>query len=481
MVLELVGSRVLAPYVGTSIVVWTSLIGIILGSLSIGYWQGGRISDRDPSFKALSAVIGTASLFIGIIPFAQLPIQEYLQEQVKNVFINAPLATIVLFAAPSMLLGMVSPYAVRLKMVTLADSGKTVGTLYAISTVGSIVGTFLAGYFLIAYLGTNKILLVLSLTLILTSILADYRALWLVKLGLLFLLIAGLFSLHSHEAKMRQAGFIDTDTHYSRVRVFDKEDPVTGRPVRVMMTNPKETQSAMYLDRDDNLVFRYLRFFRLAAHFKADIKSALMIGSAGCSFPKDFLGRFAAARMDVVEIDEGMTELAIRYFNLRDDRRLSIIHEDGRTYLNRTEKRYDVIYSDAFNSFYSLPYQLTTVEAVRRMDGALNDDGMVMVNLISAIEGEEGKFLRALYRTFQSVFPQVYIFPVSDPHDGSEAQNIILIALKTKKTFTFQSRDPELDTYLMHLWDGRIIKDMPLLTDDYTPTDRYILEILKRL
>jgi spermidine synthase len=481
MILELVGSRVLAPYVGTSIVVWTSLIGIILGSLSLGYWLGGKISDREPTLRALSYVIAAGALFIGIIPFAQAPLQEYLQGSVRNIFINAPLATVLLFAVPSVLLGMVSPYAVRLKMRSLSDSGKTVGSLYAISTVGSIVGTFLAGYLLIAYLGTNKILLILSLVLVLTSILADYRALWPLKVTLLFLFAGGLFVLQASEMRMRQAGVFDVDTHYSRVRIFDKTDAATGRPIRVMMTNPKETQSAMYLDGDDDLVFKYLRFFRLAGHFHPDMRRALMIGSAGCSFPKDFLRRFPSALMDVVEIDEGMTELAVRYFNLRDDRRLRIIHEDGRTYLNRTQNRYDVIFSDAFNSFYSLPYQLTTLEAVRRMDSILNESGMVVVNLISAIDGEEGKFLRALYRTFRAVFPQVYIFPVSNPDNGGDSQNIVLIGLKTTKTFTFQSRNEELDTYLGHRWKARVAGDMPLLTDDYTPTDRYILEIIKRL
>ncbi len=482
MILELVGSRVLAPYVGTSIVVWTSLIGIILGSLSIGYWQGGKISDRGPSFRVLSFIIGAGALFIGLIPFVQGPVQELLEKLVSNILINAPLTTVLLFAAPSMLLGMISPYAVRLKMVTVADSGKTVGNLYAVSTVGSIVGTFLAGYLLIAYLGTNKILLVLSLVLVLTSIFADYRALWPVKLGFLLLVVAGLAVMYVHEEKKRQAGFIDVDTHYSRVRIFDRTDAGTGRPIRVMMTNPRETQSAMYLDRDDDLVFRYLRFFRLAGYFNPGIKSALMIGSAGCSFPKDFLKRFPEARMDVVEIDGQMTELAARYFNLREDRRLRIVHEDGRTYLNRTKNRYDVIYSDAFNSFYSIPYQLTTFEAVRRMDGILNDGGMVVVNLISAVEGPEGKFLRALYGTFQEVFPRVYIFPVRDAGNGGDAQNIILIALKTPQpSYAFSSRDPELDAYLKHRWPGPIGKDMPLLTDNYAPTDLYILEILKRI
>jgi spermidine synthase len=204
-----------------------------------------------------------------------------------------------------------------------------------------------------------------------------------------------------------------------------------------------------------------------------------MIGGAGYSFPKDYLKRFRDATLDVVEIDPGFTVLARRYFGLKDDPRLTIHHEDGRTFLNKTHKKYDVFLGDAYRSFYSLPYQLTTVEAVRRIYSALTDDGVAMVNMISSIEGDKGRFLRAEYATFRAVFPQVYLFPVKNPTDGLVVQNIMLVALKSKEKPSFRNSDPELNAYLHQLWAREITSDMPLLTDDYAPVDNYMIKVIK--
>jgi predicted membrane-bound spermidine synthase len=143
MILEMVGSRILAPYLGTSIVVWTSLIGIILGCLSIGYWWGGQLADENPSYRSLSLIILLAGLFVATIALSKSYVLELLQRHAGTIHLGATLGTLLLFAPPSILLGMVSPYAVRLKMRDLRDSGRTVGNLYAISTMGSIFGTFL--------------------------------------------------------------------------------------------------------------------------------------------------------------------------------------------------------------------------------------------------------------------------------------------------------------------------------------------------
>ncbi len=479
MILELVGSRVLSPYLGTSIVVWTSLIGIILGSLSLGYWWGGTIADKRPNYRAFSSIIFGSAMLIGFITLAKTVVLEFLQTSVGSVHVAASLATLILFAPPSTLLGMVSPYAVKLKMKDIEHSGTTVGSLYAISTVGSIAGTFLAGFFLIAYFGSTRILLFLSIVLTATSLLAYFRSFPALKIGMLSSLILSLLLADSYAAFQKKQGFIDVDTQYNRVWIYKSVDSATDRPIRVMVTNPEETQSAMFLDDDDDLVLRYTRFYRLAGHFKPELKMSLMIGGAGYSYPKDYLRRFPDARMDVVEIDPQLTKLARQYFNLKDNARLKIHHEDGRTFLNTTKTKYDVIFGDAFNSFYSIPYQLTTQEAVLRMHGLLNEGGVVIENIISSIEGEKGRFLRAEYATFASVFPQVYLFPVRDAEDGSGVQNVMLIALKSEREAALKNDDQELSAYLQHLWTGKISTDVPLLTDDFAPVDNYILKIVE--
>jgi spermidine synthase len=176
--------------------------------------------------------------------------------------------------------------------------------------------------------------------------------------------------------------------------------------------------------------------------------------------------------MDVVEIDPGMTEIARKYFRLQENDRLRIFHQDARTFLNKNKNKYDVIYGDAFNSFISVPYQLATREAIGQMYNALNDDGLVIQNIISGINGKKGEFLRAEIATYREYFPQVYIFKISDKN-SHESQNVILVALKNDKTQSFISPDKELNKYLQSLWRENIEMDMPVITDDHAPVEYY--------
>lgn len=476
MIFELIGSRILGPYFGTSIFVWTSLIGIILGSLSLGYYFGGKTADEKPSFGNLAWVIFFASIFIGLTIFIKDPLLLFLQTNFTDVRIGSIIGSVILFLPASFLLGMVSPYAVKLKVDDLDTSGSTVGSLYAISTTGSIVGTFLSGFYLIPQFGTNKLLVIISMILIVNSLALYFKKD--VKIRALALLAAVfIFSqVDKVDFISGKDGLVDIDTPYNRIWIYDQESYGSNRmklTVRKMGIN-NENHSAMFLDRSD-LVNEYTKYYHLAEYFKPDFKKTLMLGGAGYSYPKDYLLEYPEATMDVVEIDPKVTELAKKYFNLKDDARLKIYHEDGRVYLNKTPEKYDVIFGDAFSSHYSVPYQLTTQEAVRKKYDILADDGAVILNLISAIDGPAGQFLRAEYSTYKSVFPQVYLFPVQKADDGRMVQNIILVALKSEDKMVFRkSGDAELDGYVGHLWEQDVASDMPILTDDYAPVDYYI-------
>lgn len=171
MAFEIVGSRMLGPYVGTSIFIWTGIIGVILLCLSLGYYYGGKIADKKPEFKLLAIIILFAGLFIGISTLIKDGLLGMLLTAFSNVKLISLLASFILFSIPSVLLGMVSPFAARLKIKTLHKSGSAVGTLYAISTLGSITGTFLAGFYLIPSFGVTSILYLLSILLVLSAIL----------------------------------------------------------------------------------------------------------------------------------------------------------------------------------------------------------------------------------------------------------------------------------------------------------------------
>lgn len=467
MILEIVGSRLMAPFLGTSIIVWTSLIGIILGALSLGYWWGGRVADRNPSYEKFAFIIFSAGLFIGLIFFVQSQFLAFVQLNISNLYIGTIFATIILFGVPSILLGMVSPYAVRLKLENLKTSGATVGSLYAISTMGSIVGTFSAGFLLIPFIGSISIILFLSIVLLMTSLLLSRKRVLMKLLVIFFLLVCSIFHIF-----FSNHYYLDVDTRYNRVFIFETEYPKDNRPIRALIFSPQGIQSAMYLDSED-LVFDYTKFYRLDRYFNQNIDNSLMIGGAGYSYPKNFLKSFPEAELDVVEIDPELTELAKEYFNLKENKRLNIYHEDARTFLNRANTKYDTIYIDAFSSHISIPFHLTTIETVQKVHEALNNDGVVLVNIISSLEGRGSEFLQAEYLTYNEVFPQVYLFKVDEESEPNDVQNIMLVALKSNNIPDFKSSDAEINKYLSNLWQGELKIDVPILTDNYAPVDYY--------
>ncbi len=472
MVFELVGSRILGPHLGTSIFVWTSLIGVILGSLSLGYYLGGKIADKKADTNHLSFIIFLSAIFIALTMVGKNYLLIFLQAFFSNIKITSIVASLILFSPASLLLGMVSPYAVKLKLANFDTSGSTIGNLYAISTAGSIFGTFLSGFYLIPNFGTDKMLIILSLTLILVSILLSVSKFARLKISVLFILIVGWFAIDKLNNQMQKNGFVDVDTAYNRIWIFDLVDEKTQEKIRTFSIN-NENSSAMFLNKDD-LAYEYTKYYHLGSHFNPDFKTTLMLGGAGYSFPKDFLLHYPKATIDVVEIDPKITQLAQKYFKLKENPRLTIFHEDGRVYLNRTNKKYDIIFGDAFSSHYSLPYQLTTREAIQKNYDILNENGVVILNIISAINGDKGQFLRAEYLTYKNIFPQVYLFPVKEPTNGEKVQNIILIALKSENKPNFFSSNSELDQLLKHLYQDPIASDMSILTDDYAPVDYYI-------
>ena len=475
---EVVGARILGPYYGTSTFVWTAMIGIILASLSIGYYIGGRLADRkDARIEHLANMILYAGLAIAVTYIIRKPLLEILSQSTHDIRIGSVIAAIILFLPASILLGMVSPYAVKLRIEWLKSSGSTIGNMSALGTLGSILGTFISWFYLIPHFGMSIILGILPLSLIFLSLLIAPHNRVIFKTVSSIVLLFIFFSLE--RAYAWSSIIEETDTLYSHIRIYDKKDTITGERLRTMGINI-ENHSTMSLD-SDRLVNQYTKYYHLVRHFFPEFSSGLMLWGAGYSFPKDYLAKYPHNTLDVVEIDPGVTDLAKKYFALEDHPNLTIHHEDARVFLNQNTKKFDAIFGDAFTSWYSVPYQLTTQEAIQKQYDSLSDNGVVILNIISAIEGEMGELLRAEYKTFKTVFPQVYILPVSSPKDGTQIQNIVLIALKSKTPPSWESQDRELAWFLSQRWTLPIDDDMPLLTDDYAPVDHYVGKFLKEI
>ncbi|MDP2847877.1 MAG: fused MFS/spermidine synthase [Humidesulfovibrio sp.] len=482
MVLELTGSRVLAPFLGTSIIVWTSLIGVVLGSLSIGCWWGGRVADKRPDPKLLSRIILLAAVATLLIAGLKGFLLAFLQNR-AGLTVATLASTVALFVPVSVLLGMVSPFAVRLRMHDAKHSGRTAGNLYALSTLGSIAGTFAAGFWLTATIGSTNIVLSMAGVLIMAAF-CVHRGDLPAKLAALVLTALVTLGLSIFDSQLQAAEIHDLDTPYQRVLVFNARNTRTGMNMRVLSTGPEGNQSAVDLSDPTRLALPYTRYYRLAAHFRQDIKNVLMLGGGGYSFPKYAMSRpdefGGSPHMDVVEIDPGVTDIATKFFGLTPMNGLTLHHDDARRFLNRDAApgSYQVALVDVFTSHLSVPFHLATRETAKALSRSLDADGVVLVNCISAAEGPKSRFYRALLATYRSVFPHVESF-LLEPEDPTSTQNIILAAFKSAEAPNLSSKDPEYAAMLAMRYTPAPARpgDPPVLTDEFAPVDHYLLNL----
>ncbi len=495
MVLEMAGARLLAPYLGTSVIVWTALIGVILASLSVGYWLGGKMADRGPKTAFLGRLISAAALTVLLVAFVSSALLEALSALGVSLYASAVLAALFLFCPSGVLLGMVSPYTMRLhialKEISAERSGAVIGRFSALSTIGSILGTFLGGYVLISILGTRYILFSVAGTLLVAALIvlalpepsgarkSKKSATPRKKRGAALVIAlgfaacgAGAILAQRSEAAALAAGIREVDTRYNHVVIFDR--PWKGHPHRFLVTDPGKHQSSVRLDAPDELAGSYGAFFALTDMYKPLPQRVLMLGGGGVVVPRRLL--FEADKqperpplaIDVVEIDPGMTDVARRYFFLRDDPRLRMIHEDGRTFLNKKDNAlYDVVLLDTFNSHYAIPFHLCTVEAMRAIHRRLADDGVVAMNIIGSLGGEHGRLFRAIRASAARVFPEVRVFTVSSGSPDA-VQNLMLVAAKGPAAGAWHP-------LLAHEYTAVLPDDVPPLTDDFAPVERYAI------
>lgn len=474
MIIELTGSRIIAPYLGLSLYVWTSIIGVILTALSIGYVLGGKFADRNPSHKTLYKIL----LASGFIMIAIALLKDITVALISGL---GPLwgslaASLILFLPGSVLLAMIAPYAIKLRLTDLQQTGRAAGNLYAFSTFGSISGTFLAGYVLIPNLHTSYILLLLAATLFITAFSINKTAI--ATSTIIAITLAASWFLIQTISKMIPTIIAVEPSAYAFILVL--ENVYDGEPILILKKDA-EIHSGMYLDesKSDQPVFPYLKFFHLDEYFAPAPRTALLIGAGSFTGARDFLRRFPEATMDVVEIDPKITEIAKKYFKLPETDRLSVIHEDGRLFLNKNTKKYDIIYNDSFSSYMSVPYQLTTREALTKINDGLNNDGIFIVNLISSLNGPGKEFLEMEYATFRSVFAHTYAFAVDGEKNQKYGQNFILIGIKNKD-FTLPDKN-KFSLAIQEYLSNKIYASNPpngaILTDEFAPVDNYIAKI----
>lgn len=475
MSVELIAARIIAPIIGSSVFTWTSVIGIILFGISIGNYFGGRLIDKNPSEKLLARLLILASLFIVFIPllakFAPLIVLWQISLIFKILIISS-----ILFLAPAIFLGAIYPAALKLYIRQTENIGEKAGLLSALGALGSILGTFLTGFFFVGFIGSASSLYILSLILLISSQwFGKYfsKDFWLASIFISILIFA-----HYYFDFKKNNIIFETESNYYKIRIVDGK--VKNTLARILFLD-FDSHSAESLNNEK--IGTYQEIASLFKAFKNKFENILVIGGGSYNLPKNFSNLYKS-EITVVEIDSAVTDAAKKFFNLN-SYPINTVNADGRLYLTTNEKTYDFIFGDAFNSFISIPWHLATQEANDLVKKRLNAGGIYALNFMSGLSGENGAWFESVAKTFSQTFPNYYAVYFSE--NGNLVQNIILIGVNSEEKID-ENKIKEKIFKLAIESGGRInlnYKYKPklppnslILRDDFAPAERLIAPLI---
>jgi spermidine synthase len=490
LIVEITAMRMLAPFFGNSIFTISSVIGIILAALGLGYYLGGSLADRRPSaawFYSLIVIAGFSLLLLQCLNAVLLPAIAY-----RLSLINGPLiVSLLMFFLPAAFLAMLSPFAITLLHAREPDKGvgRVSGLVFFWSTLGSIAGSLATGFLLIPHWGIGAVVVGAGSGLVLlgaAGLLMTRSLPRVLTLGLALLGLATGFALRQLETADGRSAVFSADGLYERIVIRDI--PYRGRTARILLQD-RNVSAGLYLD-DGSMAFDYTRYFDLYRLFTPELKTALAIGGGAYTVPRSILHDSPRAIVDVAETDPSLHALALRYFALADDARLRNHVIDGRRFLHDTDERYDLIFSDAYRSFISAPPQFATLEFFRLARSRLKKDGVLIANFYGSLAPVSRAPIYSVFRTMRAAFPQVYVFATVGPAT-EDLQNFIFVGhnasnpdqrvdlrrasavsfaypmLKGVAALEVRAADALLDSY-------------PVLTDDFAPLEYYAANAIRR-
>ena len=463
---EICASRLLAPYFGSSTIVWANLIGLVLASLSLGYWLGGRLADRRPEAQVLGGIVLAGAVLVVVSTFVARPLQDLVARGLDSVSagvaIGSFFATVALFVPPVVLLGMVSPFAIRLALADVGSAGTVSGRLYAVSTAGSLVGTFLSALVAIPALGTQRTLLVTAGLLAFSATLLLRRR-WLVAAAAVLALAA----LPPGAIKPQRGVIFERESRYQYIQVLERGDS------RRLYLNEGIAVHSVW--RRDAVLTGGVwdAFVALPALLRHEPRRAAILGNAGGTVARAF-GRFhPQVAIDGVEIDGEVSRVGRRYFGLADNPRLDVHTADARPFLRHTTRRYDLIYVDAYRPPY-VPFYLATREFFELVRARLAPGGLVALNV--ATTPDDHRLAEEVAGTLATEFERVLTWqPLRF--------NQLVIGLTARERGLPSSRRlSEVDVLVRDLFANSrpARRSSDPWTDDHAPvewvTDRMILE-----
>jgi len=411
---ELTASRLLGNVFGTSNLVWANIIGLILVYLTAGYFIGGRWADRSPRASTFYALLTWASFTSGLVPLVARPVLGLAAQAVEHldaaVMLGSFTSVLVLFSLPVTLLGCVSPFAIRIALRETGEAGRTSGRMYAVSTMGSILGTFLPVLWLIPAIGTARTFLALCLPLMAVGFVGLWihdrrrflRLLWMpvLLLGLSWVALQG-------GIKSTAGQIFETESAYNYIQVVERDG------VRSLLLNEGQGIHSVYAP-GMRATYGTWDFFLSAPYWNAPPMPAVpvarlgIVGLAAGTIAKQYTSVFGAIPIDGWEIDPEIVEVGRRYFDMVEPN-VNVIVADGRWGLAHSDALYDVIGVDAYRLPY-IPWQLTTQEFFQEVRAHLSPRGVLVINV--GRTPDDRRIVEAMAGTLQSVFATVHVVDV---------------------------------------------------------------------
>jgi len=481
LAIEFAASRLLGSVFGTSNLVWASIIGLILIYLTVGYFIGGRWADRSPYPRTMYTVMAWGAFTAGLVPLAARPVlrlaaNAFDQLQVGALF-GSFASVLILFSLPVTLLGMISPFAIRLAIRDPNEAGRISGRIYAISTLGSFIGTFLPTLALIPLVGTTWTFLIFSLFLLGVALVGLWRAAgWRKALALAWMplalaLLGALFA--ARPIKSTAGQIYETESDYNYIQVLE----LNG--YRLLRLNEGQGIHSMWHPTQLDFSgpweqFLVGPFFNSPPYTTQDVKRAAIVGLAAGTLARQITAVYGPVPIDGYEIDPKIIEVGRRFFDMNEPN-LNAIAEDGRLGLARSDQQYNLIGVDAYRPPY-IPWHLTTLEFFDIVRDHLTDDGVLVINV--GRSPNDRRLIDGLVGTLETLYPSVYVMDIPDTFNS--------IVYATKQPTSIQNlyenylalaADPETHPLLLEAIRRTVSNQQPLpetkmvFTDDWAPIE----------
>jgi len=477
MVIEICAYRLLAPFFGNSVYTWTALIGVILIAFSAGGYLGGYLSDRKMALDLLGWLLAGSAVLTFFIPAFHTVFAASLSAQ--GLIAGPVMISLLLFAIPGILLGAVSPAAVRFYSLTLKDThvGAAAGTISMLGSLGSFVGTFLSGFFLLSTFGVRSIFFGTATILLLLAIAAFLLAKNLLKQQAP-VIMSGIFAFSMSwmtTPKPKPGVIFEHESFYHHIEVSEQ---TAGKVKRRVLQLDSTMEGGMDSNTGD-LILPYQEYWKLALlREPAKVSSALFIGAGAFGMPENVSRDFPEAGVDVVEIDPQVIEVGRKFFKLDEFPHVNAHAGDARRFLLQNGgKKWDLIFGDAYNGIRQIPPHLATREFYQQIADHLEPQGVFIMNLIAAITGPKSELTSGMLATVRKVFPHVEVFSVGYRRD--ETQNVILMASREDLKPLIVDRYVTPGSWQerlirTHIPAGTVARSEYVFTDDHNPVDAII-------